>query len=229
MKNLLISSLTVLGLTATSFLLSSSARAANLIQNGSFEDPAGTFVDNGQGIMLLNPGSTVIPGWTTTNAELAWINNNNVFNGIATPFESFFLDLTGSQDNFPYGGVSQTITTSVDRDYTLFFSLGILNPIYPGPISVTATTGSSSQEFVFNPSGSGNQWGNFSLDFTASTTSTAITIVGTSTANGVYIGLDNVSVVAVSEVPEPSSILGLLALGTLGTGSAILSKKRQDK
>ena len=52
------------------------------VQNGSFE--TGTFVDNGAGAASLGVGSTAITGWTTTNAELAWIVNGDAY-GIATP------------------------------------------------------------------------------------------------------------------------------------------------
>ncbi|MGK7958554.1 MAG: PEP-CTERM sorting domain-containing protein [Crocosphaera sp.] len=185
-------------------------QASNLIQNGSFENINGTFSYNRYGGMQLNPGSTVIPGWTTTNGELAWLDNSNPW-GIRTPFDSFFLELTGYTDRPPYGGVTQNIDTVVGGQYTLSMSLGLSNPSYRGPISVTATAGSSSQTFTFNSSEPGNQWGDFSLDFTGTHTSTPISIIGTSTANGYYFGLDNVSVV--KSVPEPLTILG--------TGTAI--------
>jgi hypothetical protein len=116
----------------------------------------------------------------------------------------------------------------VNQKYTLSLSLGILNPTYPGPISVTATAGSSNQTFTFNPSSSGNQWGGFSFDFTATSTSTPISIVGISTANTYYLGLDNVSVEAktTQTVPEPSTILGL---GLLGLGAFCHRQLSQGK
>jgi hypothetical protein len=173
--------------------------------------------------MSLNPGSTVIQGWTTTNAELLWINNVNV-DGIITPSGAFFLDLTGSRNSFPYGGVTQTINTTVNQQYTLSLSLGTLNPDLPGPVSVTATAGSSNQTFTFNQSGAGSQWGDFSFDFTATSTSTPISIVGISTANTFYIGLDNVSV---EVVPEPLTILG--SATALGFGAFFKRKLAQGK
>ena len=210
-----------------------SAQAVNLLQNGSFENTAGTFINSGPfGYQSLNPGSTVIPGWTITTAELAWGKNGNV-NGIATPFESFFLELAGNHNSFPYGGVTQTINTAVGQQYTLSLSLGTFNPTLPGPISVTATAGSTSQTFTSNPSGAGNQWKNFSFDFTATSTSTPISIVGISTANMDYIGLDNASVEAkqTKTVPESSNIfgLGLLGLGLAATKiKGVLSKKAKS-
>jgi Protein of unknown function (DUF642)/PEP-CTERM motif len=215
----------VLAASALAVAVSAPGQAANLLQNGSFENTAGTFVNNGLGFMLLNPSSTAIPGWTTTGSTLPWVNNVNV-DGLATPFGSFLIDVAGIQNPLTFAGVTQTINTTVGQQYTLSLSLGTINPTGPGPISVTATAGSSSQTFTSNPSGSGNQWENFSFDFTTTSTSTPISIVGISAANGAYIGLDNVSVEVknVETVPEPSSIPGILGLGILGIGTALKRK-----
>ena len=126
--------------------------------------------------------------------------------GAVTPFDSFFLELTGYFNRFPYGGVTQTINTIAGHEYTLSLSIGLLNPTFPGPISVTATAGSSTETFIFNSSDPGNQWGDLSLDFIATGTSTPISIIGSSTKAGGYLGLDNVSVVRT--IPEPLTILG---------------------
>ena len=81
------------------------SQAMSLIQNGSFENINGTFVNNGAGFMPLGNGSTVIPGWTTTNPFVAWISDSNGF-GVRTPFGTFSPDLkTGSN----VGGLAQTI------------------------------------------------------------------------------------------------------------------------
>jgi hypothetical protein len=180
--------------------------------------------------MSLNPGSNVIPGWKTTTAELLWGQNVNIDN-ITTPFGSFLLDFTGYHNSFPYGGVTQTINTTVGQQYTLSLSLGTYqsNPVYIGPVSVEATAGSSNQTFTFNPSGSGSQWSSFSFDFTATSTSTPISIVGTFSGGCCHIGLDNVSVTYNTDtetVPEPSTILGL---GVLGFGAFCQRKLAQGK
>jgi hypothetical protein len=210
-------------------LSAGTAQAANLLQNGSFENTAGSFVDNGLGWMSLDPGSNVIPGWKTTTAELLWGQNVNIDN-ITTPFGSFLLDFTGYHNSFPYGGVTQTINTTVGQQYTLSLSLGTYqsNPVYIGPVSVEATAGSSNQTFTFNPSGSGSQWSSFSFDFTATSTSTPISIVGTFSGGCCHIGLDNVSVEAktTQTVPEPSTILGL---GVLGFGAFCHRQLSQEK
>jgi len=218
----------IAGLAASAIVVNgnfSQVLAADLIINGSFENTSDTFTDNGQGGQSLPVNSTVIPGWTTTNAELAWLVNGNAY-GLSTPFGSYFLDLTGYHDASPYGGVTQTINTTIGQSYTLSLSVGVdnSNGLYEGPVSVQATAGSISQSFTNNLSAAGNQWEDFSLNFTASSTSTPITILGISTQGGQYIGLDNVSVVPTSSVPEPLTILG--SITALGLGASIKRLRR---
>ena len=198
------------------------------IQNGSFE--TGTFVNNGQGGDSLPVGSTAIANWTTTNNELAWLVNGNVY-GVATPYGSYFLDLTGYHDSSPYGGVTQTIATSNGTSYHLSFSLGSYqgNSIYGGQVGAMASAGGASQNFTFTPAAGsmGNQWGTFGFDFTATGSSTPITITGTSTQGGQYIGLDNVSVTPNAPVPESSTTVSLGLLLALGMGGMVAAKKRR--
>jgi MYXO-CTERM domain-containing protein len=60
------------------------------------------------------------------------------------------------------------------------------------------------------------------MNFTASGTSTPLTITGASSGGGEYIGLDNVSVVA----PEPSQTAAL-GLGVLGLAGLALKAGRR--
>ena len=164
----------------------------NLLTNGSFE--SGTFV-RGPDFISLAPGSTAIDGWTTFNAELAWGTTPNSANIIASD-GARFLDLTGFHDSSPYGGVTQTVATTIGKRYRLSFDLGTQEDdrIYRGPISVSATAGVITIPFTFNPSGAGTQWRSFSFDFTAASATTPISILGIRSAGGSYIGLDRVSV-----------------------------------
>ena len=144
--------------------------AQELVINGSFENISNTFVADGYNSMSLPPGSTVIPGWATTNAELDWISSRNPF-GLATPFGSFFLDLTGYHDSFPYGGVTQVLPTIAGQAYQLSFSVGQDQQVsgFRGPVSVAATIGAvTTGTYTFAPAGSsGNEWSAFQVDFTA--------------------------------------------------------------
>ena len=206
--------------------LSSNAHAANLVTNPSFE--LGTFVNRGDGFQILPIGSTAITGWTVVNDSLAWGTLPNSAAGVnpVTPFDgTFFLDLQGDGlFSAPYGGVMQNLTTVSGQQYHLAFNLGTeqspASPATHGPISVVATAGSTSLPFTFDPGGTGTQWGEFGFDFTASSSSTPISIVGTATAGGAYIGLDLVSV---TPVPEPSTV----ALSACGALALLIGARRK--
>lgn len=196
------------------------AARADLIVNGSFEE--GTPQPTGSGESLAT-GNTTMPGWTviggTSGDGLAWLSNSNPFGGI-TPFGNNFLDLTGYRDQNPYFGVSQSIATDVGQAYTLTFDLGVDNndSRYRGPIGVTASAGGTSENFTgYNPSGTGNIWQQFSMSFTATSTSTLVSIRGIQ--GNQDISLDNVSVNP-GAVPEPSAA----ALLGLGAGAGLLAR-----
>lgn len=214
----------LLGLVSLCVCAAQPASAQNLLANGSFEQ--GTFVNSGTGGYPLPVGSTVITGWTVSNAELAWLENGNSY-GLETPFGSYFLDLTGYHDSLPYGGVAQTIATTPGAQYVLSFDIGADQSAgtYGGPMSVAASAGSTAGSFTFTaPVGSlGNYWGEFDLPFTATGASTAITLTGTSSAGGQYLGLDNVSVTA---APEPSQSAAL-GIGFLSLGAMVLRARKR--
>ena len=210
-------------------LAAAPAHAQNLLQNGSFE--LGTFANNGTGTDSLPLGSTALPGWTTTNAELAWLINGNNY-GIATPYGSYFLDLTGYHDSAPYSGVTQTIATTAGQTYHFSFALGVDqgDTRYSGPVSATATVGDVSQTFTLTPDPNNqfNQWQTFGYDFTGRDTSTDVRIIGISTAGGQYIGLDNVSVTSnANPVPEASTTVSLGLLLLLGAGGLVAAKRKK--
>lgn len=183
----------------------------NLLANPGFE--TGTFTDRGDGFQILAPGSTVISGWTVINDSLAWGKYPNSAPNVhpVVPLEgSFFLDLQGDGIfNSPYGGVTQGIATVVGRKYALTFNLGTQedagSPATHGPVSLTATAGSTSAVFTFTASGVGTQWKEFRLNFEATSTNTQISLTGQSTTGGAYIGLDKISVV---EVIAPGLSIG---------------------
>lgn len=182
-----------------------------LIVNGGFEDVAGTFVPDGYGLMSLLPGSTVIPGWTTVDAELAWCGNANTF-GARTPFGDGFLELTGYHDHLPYGGVEQTITTTPGQRYRLSLSLGS-NAEYPGAggrKEVSVRCGEVTTSVAFDPAGTpANEWSTFGFTFVAASTTTPIRITGLN-ASGIYLAVDQVSV-----VPDVAE-LRIVAVGRSG-------------
>jgi hypothetical protein len=216
-------------LTVACFLWVGHAQA-NLLTNGSFENTGGTFIGDGNRVDELSSGSTVIPGWTTTNGvPTAWIENGNPY-GISASDGSFFLDLTGYANSGTYGGVTQTMTgLAVGTTYALTFDLGYggNSSLFGGPVTVRVNAGSTSSTFT---SGSGTPnpavWNSETFGFTATSATETLTITGLSTAHGFYIGIDNAdleesgTVVPVTvPVPEASTIVlfgtSLLGLGLL--------------
>lgn len=191
-------------------LFSVPASALNLIANGSFG--TGTYTFDGGGADSLGIGSSAIAGWSVVNGELAVISNTNVW-GITAEDGTTSLVLTGYHNSSPYGGVEQTIATSIGQQYTLQFYVGVQNGTgaFAEPNSVDAmVNGNVIGTAVNNMTGSGQQWSVASYSFTATGTSTVVDLVGHSSGGGQYIGLDGVSVQA---VPEPSSLV--LAAGSV--------------
>ena len=209
-------------LTAGCFLMWAGHAQANLLTNGSFENTNGTFVDDGNKTMSLASGSTAIPGWTATNGTItAWIQNGNPWN-IPASNGSFFLDLTGYFDSVTYGGVTQSFATTIGTNYVLTFDLGYggNSGAFAGPASVNVSVGGAATTFT-SASGTPNPavWNHETYNFTATSTSTTLSIIGHSTAGGAYIGLDNADVElgTASSVPEPGT-LGIVGLGGILIG-----------
>jgi hypothetical protein len=184
------------------------------LTNGSFEE--GAFGNPPNGFTSLSPGSTAITGWTVFNDQIAWGTTPN-FTPIAAQDGVKFLDLQDpGATPAPYGGVTQVISTANGQLYRLTFQIGALedisfDPDLGGPVTIRATAGATSMDFVFAPpTNSGMQWMSFDLDFTATSGSTAISLLGISGEN--FLGVDNASVTA---VPEPGTA-SLLAVGAVG-------------
>jgi hypothetical protein len=195
---------------AAATILFAPAAKADLITNGSFE--VGTFVNDGNATMTFTAGTTSMTGWTAVGRQLSWIITPNPW-GLSAQDGTFFLDLTAYITGAPFGGVTQTITTVVGEQYDLSFYLGSYTQRWGGPpVSILASAGSTSQTFTVSTASTASTWTPFSLLFTATSTSTAITLTG---AAGVeYIGLDNVSVNPASAAPVPEP--GPIALATVG-------------
>lgn len=195
-------------------LLAVPSFAQNLLVNGSFE--SGSYTWDGGGADTLAPGSTAITGWTVVNSDVSPLKSVNSWN--ITPEDGLVsLDLTGYNGQPPYGGVEQTIATTIGQQYLVQFYIGVQNASssFREPNSIDLSINAvSAGTFVNSNTGAGVQWTLASHTFTATSTSTTFDFVGAQSGGGNYIGLDNASVQA---VPEPSglvmaagSILGLV-------------------
>ena len=208
----------------TAFVLTTLVNIASAapitVTNNSFE--SGAFVNNGQGTMVLALGSTTITGWTVINDQLAWIISPNPY-GLAAQDGNAFLDLTAYPAGAPFGGVSQTLATTIGNQYEVSYYLGTYTQVWGGPpVSIQASAGSTTQTCTVSTTSNQSTWTLCTMNFLASGTSTALNFIGT--AGFQYIGLDNVSVndlgasttttttTTGQPVPEPS-VLSLLGLG----------------
>ena len=203
-------------------------QAANLIQNGSFET-ATVNPNPGTSYITLGVGSTVITGWTVSQATIDYIGTYwQASEG------SRNLDLSGLNA----GGIQQTFNTTVGDTYRVTFDLAGNPNASPIIKDRRVSAGGRSADFSFNTTGKSNSnmgWLSKSWDFTANSTTTTLEFIDLTNSflTNSFAGpaLDNVSVIALSppptptSIPEPSSMLGLLSLGVLGIGSAL---KRQS-
>jgi len=208
---------------AVGALIVTPVQAANLIQNGSFEDgpDPGSFAS-------LSSGSTVITGWEVTPVSIDYIGTFWLASNGARS-----LDMNGPSAP---GGIKQTFSTTPGTKYRVTFDLAgnFTEPNANNGIrTLRVSAAGTSANFDFDITGKSSTnmgWVSTFWDFTANSTTTTLEFNG---ANGTGAGaaLDNVSVMAHSDpptptsIPEPSSILGLLSLGVLGIGSAL---KRQS-
>jgi uncharacterized protein DUF642 len=178
---------------------------AGLLANGSFEAATNAATLD---YISLSPGSTNIPGWTTTNAELTWdgpLLGTSISPTLTAAQGSDFLDLTGVHDAPPYGAVFQTMTTTIGQQYQVSFELGsdtYWDSYYGGgtftaPVVAVSLNGVVAFSATNNFPTFNNYWQTWSFYFTAGATNTTLMFTGANTGPVAYIGLDNVMVTGI--------------------------------
>lgn len=213
----------------SALVIGNPANAANLLTNGSFENPGiKGFYQN------YASGSTDIEGWTV-NAFSTGSDNVDIVNGQFTPGGpapaydgTQYLDLIGFGAR---GSIFQTIDTVVGRTYNVSFAFS--HNLFGGP-------GSASAEFaaydvlqnnqlygeVVHASGSPTNldWKIFTGQFVATSSSTMIGFNNLTGAENAGVLLDAVSVAG---VPEPSTwALMILGFGLVG---GAMRRRQQPK
>lgn len=187
---------------------------ANLITDGSFESTA-AFTPNSDDTMRLGVGATALAGWSVVSNEVAWIGPSNPF-GFGASDGAYSLDLQSYTDGAPYGGVTQSVATTAGARYLLTFDLGA----FEGVSQITASAGDASGVFT-SPATPDFGWTAESLAFTATGSSTLVSLMGTLDSS-TYVGLDHVGLMELSAAPEP----GTWVLLWVAVGGAGLSLRR---
>lgn len=205
----------------SAFVLASSAGAANLLANPSFESSTATF--GGDGCVQLLAGSTALTGWTVVGSEISPCRVPNAYQLLASEGTTL-LDLTGYASAIGRG-VSQSVAGLVPgRRYVFRADLGISNNPNcvvsgncAGPVSVLVEIGAIQGILTHNSVLPGMQWGTYQFEFVADSPSPLLRIRGSSMPSvGAFIGLDNLSLAEAPPVPSVSwpggGILALTAL-----------------
>jgi hypothetical protein len=196
---------------AIALCTASAASSAALLLNGDFET-------NGIGDTAIGygPGSTAITGWEVIgdNVQLTGSGHLGLFgNG------GQWVDLTGTNEGFGKGLVSNAFSTIAGQEYSLTFDLGSIPSFGTAAVSVSVN-GAFLGASINAPALSDTfavDWAGRSLTFVADSALTSISFIGG--VNGLQssqsvIGLDNVAVAA---VPEPHEWAMMLAgLGLVG-------------
>lgn len=206
------------GLVCSAGLLfaASSASAANLVVNGSFEEPglaAGTWKTFGAG---------EVNGWTPTQGSRIEIRNNKV----GTAYDgNHFVEVDSHSYNAKQAakgkievGLFQDIITEVGKKYRLTFAYGPRDGIR-GDNKLGVSFGDLSQSL--NAGNGGEGWKLFESTITASSDLTRLKFVTEGKFDTLGANIDDISVEA---VPEPMTALAVLAVGTALVGGA---KKRK--
>ena len=182
-----------------------SGQSANLITNGSFEQPV---VAVG-GYQLFSVGQS-FTGWQvvgTPGANVAPISGSFTQNGFTFPARTGkqWVDMTGTSDtNGNAGaGLAQTVKTVRGQRYQVKFSVG--NVIDPGIFGATSTIKVSVNGrhilTAVNSEGSGSKsqvWKDFSVTFQATTTASTIAFFNADNFKDTSNGFDAVAVTKIS-------------------------------
>ncbi len=171
---------------------------ANLIVNGSFEVP---LVPSG-GYINYPGGSTAITDWTVVGVDSSVISGTFTQAGIVFQAQNGnqWTDLAGVTSNSSSSGVRQIVATTIGAVYQLSFYVGSATGggiFFPATVDLSINGGA--RVGYFNPTGPSNMlnWKLFTVEFTATSTTTTVTFFNGSAANNYLCALDNVSITEV--------------------------------
>jgi len=187
------------------------AKAANLITNGSFEVD---LVPSAGLTIFPSSGTPSLTGWTVGGADVLVVNALYSEFGLALPAEDGiqWADLTGAGSNSPLNNISQDVSgLNIGSLYTLNFFVGSVSVF---PSTVIVSLGGVPQGSFTNPSSTTTlQWEKFGINFIPTSTSVNIAFFNGSASNNGFSALDNVTLdLADNPVPSPTSVPGPLPL-----------------
>lgn len=183
----------------------SSQVSANLIVNGSFEDPEIT------GYQAYYATTQGLPGWVVGGTSVDIVNNDYPVTGPAYAGVQF-LDLAGTPGP---GSISQEFSTVIGQMYELTFAYANNPGTSPSSANVALDGATLAYGTTISHSGStssDNFWTLFTYKFQALDELTTLSFSSLDGITNAGILLDDVQI---NEVPEPGSLV-LLSLGALG-------------
>ncbi|PAV27088.1 PEP-CTERM sorting domain-containing protein [Tamilnaduibacter salinus] len=185
-------------------VFSAGSAHANLINNGSFENPD---VDSGSWEYFT---SSQVPGWDGDNIEI-W----DSFNGVNAVDGDQFAELNAHPDQTDPFGIYQDITTVANQWYNVAFAYRAR-----ANDSEVFEFAAADESWTLNDHTTG-EWSLFSGMFKAESNLSRIQFKSVSPDGTIGNFVDDVRVTA--KVPEPGT-LALLGLGLAGLG---LSRRRR--
>lgn len=202
-----------------------------IITNGDFSANASSYTSFPGYSTGANPSSPT--GWIVAGDVTAGVNGPDTT--VGTPLAPVSLagvrDFGFMQDGngTPYTSMNQTVSTTAGQAYTLtYYASGRAGDAANGATDIlevllTDTT-NSTQITTQTPAITEAAFAPFSLNFTATSTSTNVEFLNnaSSAANSPTVDVTNVAM-AIAAVPEPAT-LGLFAIGALGL---LLLKRRR--
>ena len=200
-------------------LIPASASAADLITNGSFEDPE---ISNA---CCNTVPPDALPGWTVNSGNVNVVNGTFASGaGNLAYLGEQYLDLVGQGG---IGSIEQTVSTVAGQAYNLTFAYS--HNLFSGLASASASFAIDGLNGIITHVGGSNtnlNWVTYSGSFVASGSSATLNFTNLTGAGNEGIFLDAVSLNAVA-VPEPSVWLTLL-LGFGALGGAMRAARRKQ-
>ncbi|TPE63619.1 PEP-CTERM sorting domain-containing protein [Sandaracinobacter neustonicus] len=224
-----------IGFTALTFAaLSGGAQAANLLTNGSFEQPVLSAMSTN--IAFYGLGSTAMTGWTVDKLPggdaVVQLTNNSAFAGLTGTDGVQWLDLTGNVGRGA-GVLSNGVATTAGTNYLVSFDVGAVyyNGSYGAATVDLYVNNALAGSYTVQPGATnGFNWVRYSYGFAGTGAPVTIGLYASKSlgSSNLGVGLDNVVMEAkapvVPGVPEPAS-WALMIAGFGLTGAAVRRRK----